>query len=316
MAMNSLIFYLREPFDHIMERAVELFCSKAPEKKDLCERIHYVVTSIIYLIASPLSISLFIFAGVLDSVKQLFSKVTYTNSESKAPIKECESIKVLTWNVCMLFGGLPIPFGGMAPVTKRIIHVAKKIIDTDADLISLQEVSPPAAKRLYDQLKNSYRYFYTRINPDPFLMLDSGLFIASKVPIANPEVVSIPLAARMKRALFTFEANGIKFGTTHLEPGNEPVDQRMRLNQLGKILENKIHVLFGDLNIERGTELKESGLKERFLDSFKDTVTTSDNLSIDYILTQRPETISLIDSEGLSDHHILTSVLEAPELAK
>ena len=305
--MNTIIFYLREPFDHTMERALQIFCAGPKENRGLSEKIQFIVSTLFYLVISPLTLCLFSAAGVLDALKQKIHKTPFTLLKGSAPVKERGDISLLTWNVCMLFGGLPLPFGGMRPVSKRISGVARKIIESKADIVCLQEVSPPAAHRLYASLKNEYKYFYTRINPDPWLMLDSGLFVASKVPIENPHVIKIPLAARMKRALFAFQVGSLKFGTTHLEPGNDQADKSIRKRQILEILKHDVDVLLGDLNIERGEEYLTSGLAERFRDDFLGGDTTADNLSIDYILTKQKKVVSLSLSGGLSDHHLLSA---------
>ncbi len=307
MAMNGVIFYLRDPFDRTMERGLELFCSKIPSKRDLFEKIQFVVSTFFYFITSPLSVALFGIAGVLDSLKQRCSNVSFTRLEGSAPIKEGEPAKIATFNVCMLFGGLGIKFGGQDLVSTRIARVAKKIIESGADVVCLQEVSPPAARLLFRELEKVYRFGIERINPDPWLTLDSGLFVVSKLRIQNPQVILIPLAARMKRALFTFQTGSMKIGTTHLEPGNEAPDIVMRKRQVGEILKHEIDVLMGDLNVERGTEFQESGLAGKFYDGFRCEDTTTDGLSIDYILAKSGTRINsdFIDGSDCSDHHML-----------
>lgn len=297
MAMNGLIFYLRDPFDRTMERAFETYYFGISSK---------IISTIIYAILSPLSVCLFGIAGVLDTLRQRCSKLSFTRLEGSAPIKEGEPSKIATFNVCMLFGGLGIKFGGQDLVSKRIARVAKKIIDSGADVVCLQEVSPPAARLLFNELKKVYRFGIERINPETWLTLDSGLFVVSKLPIQNPQVISIPLAARMKRALFTFQSGSVKIGTTHLEPGNEAPDIAMRKKQMGEILKHDVDILIGDLNIERGAEFQSSGLAERFKDGFSGGHTTTDKLSIDYILTTKEgHKVTLESGSDCSDHHML-----------
>ena len=297
MAMNGLIFYLRDPFDRTMERAFETYYFGIFSKK---------ISTIIYAILSPLSVCLFGIAGVLDTLRQRCSKVSFTMVEGSAPIKEGEPSKIATFNVCMLFGGLGIKYGGQDLVSKRIARVAKKIIESGADVVCLQEVSPPAARLLFSELGKVYRFGIERINPETWLTLDSGLFVVSKLRIQNPKVVKLPLAATMKRALFTFQTGSVKIGTTHLEPGNEAPDIGMRKGQVKEILKHDLDVLIGDLNIERGEEFQNSGLAQKYCDGFIEGPTATDGLSIDYILGKgRGVKISLIDGSDCSDHHML-----------
>ncbi len=306
MAMNDIIFHLRDPFDRTMERGLELLCSNVPQKGNLSETIQFFVTTLFYLVISPLSVALFGLAGALDTLNQRYSKVSFTRSEGNASEKFGDLSKIATFNVCMLFGGLGIKFGGQDIIARRIDKVAQKIISSDADVVCLQEVSPPAARLLRKKLEGDYKYFIERINPETWFSLDSGLFIVSKLPIDGIKVHSIPLAATMKRALFTFQVGKTRIGTTHLEPGNEDLDIAMRKKQVKEILKHDVDILIGDLNIERGEEFLASGLAERFGDGFSGGHTTTDSLSIDYILSNCGGQVSLVNASDCSDHHMLT----------
>jgi endonuclease/exonuclease/phosphatase family metal-dependent hydrolase len=330
--VNTAILYLRDPFDKTMGRALECMFSYAPfkagYKKSLAEKVQFVFTTIFYVAIIPLSLTLFGVALSVNGIRQMCNKHRFTYLEGSALEKKGSLKTILTWNVCALFGGLCIPFGGMAPFAKRASLIARKIIDTNADLVALQEVSPPAADMLYRKLRKEYKHFYVRINPDPLLTLDSGLFIASKVKLNDPTVISLPLAGRMKRAFFSFHVNEYNFLTTHLEPGTSEADVSMRQRQVAALFTHVVPsektVIMGDLNIERGREFEKSGLASRFVDRYEGEPTATDHFigkvdehqSIDYILTTPDLKLDISMNEGfnldgpaLSDHHMLIANL-------
>lgn len=78
------------------------------------------------------------------------------------------------------------------PVSLELL--SESILSTNADVICLQEVfDDQIIYSLYEQLKDRYTHFYVEIGPRSFgfsfdpLSLPSGLFIASKYAIENPE---------------------------------------------------------------------------------------------------------------------------------
>ena len=282
--------------------------------------------TVLYIPLIPISGALFAIAGVIDTLQQSLFHREFTYWEGKGESKKGLPRKVFTWNVCMLFGGLPHPFGGVSAVTDRVDRVADKILASKADLISLQEVSEPAARLLFERLKGDYKHFYTRIDRETFVGLDSALFVASKMPLANPRAHSLPRMGLIRRSLFSFHIGPLNFLTTHLEPGLETADRKMRQRQVECILEKGIlsnTVMLGDLNMERASEFQESALSKIFQDIFsciKETATDffsskirnikDSTLSIDYILATNELGLTGELFSGyergkfpLSDHH-------------
>lgn len=291
--MDTVTLYLRTPFYNTMERAVELWFGSPAPPDGLVEDRSMIVT-LFYLVIIPLTLLLFGVAVVLDWIDDQFNTLRYTMWEGNAPI--AESIRtMLCWNVCMLFGGLSIPFGGVVVSGQRISYVAREIIHRPIDLVCLQEVSLDAAYKLYYALKSHYRYFYVKINPDPILSLDSCLFVASKVPLRNTQVIPLPQGDRIQRAAFTFEAGDTTYVTTHLQPGTDQakrdaqIDTILRTHRVGR------QILLGDLNMPR--------------DAFRRTplarIFPQDPLAsdIDYIVANTPLTVRRRNiSTTISDH--------------
>lgn len=201
-------------------------------------------------------------AGVTWETKKM---LPYTSLKGKQSPTNNKAITVLNWNVCFFPSNLSLFFGGVLPWQDRIEKVAETIQKSNADLVCLQEVFlRDAALSLYDHLKDDYAYFYINIGCKPFgfnpdlLGLSSGLFVASKYKLENPEYIPFKTASRSHGYGF-FLANlpkGKTIISTHLTPGIEASDQTIRQSQIDQILsfatKSKKPSIFlcGDLNIE------------------------------------------------------------------
>jgi endonuclease/exonuclease/phosphatase family metal-dependent hydrolase len=312
------------PLDLTMERVLQCTMSYAPPKEQhethLLERIQFVATSLLLILTLVFNLFLYGLAAVIDTIAQSFNPSKFEYLEGEGVEKRGDPKVIVTWNVCSLLGGLPIPFGGVAPVEMRIDEIAKKIIESDADVVSLQEVSPPAAHLLYQRLRNEFRHFYTRIDPDPILMLDSGLMVISKIALENPNVLPLPRLGILHRAFFTFKVGNLSIGTTHLEAGQEPESEAMRAKQIEKILESPQDILLGDWNEETCVttpssdyqntyEGEESTATDRFIGRNVD-------YKIDHLFARRTIQINSVLDEGyqvgnwaISDHHLVKGTL-------
>lgn len=91
------------------------------------------------------------------------------------------SISLVTWNVL----GLPDFAVATRPWNERIDGIVEMLIETDADLIVLQEVfEPEFAKSLCNKLKGHYAHAYIQLNTN-LCKLSSGLAIFSKAPMSE-----------------------------------------------------------------------------------------------------------------------------------
>jgi endonuclease/exonuclease/phosphatase family metal-dependent hydrolase len=122
------------------------------------------------------------------------------------------SFSILNFNVCFLPGKLSLLYGGMLPWKSRIQKIAAKINQIDADVVCLQEVfEGKSAQMLYEMMKDKYTHFYINIGPRTFGFtegsagLSSGLFIASKIKMENPEYIPFEKSGiHMKRGFSLF----------------------------------------------------------------------------------------------------------------
>ena len=136
------------------------------------------------LIASALSLSVLFSAPSVSTL----SKDAYTYSSSlieEKSLSKSHKIAVLSWNVCFLPLATANWEKGVKPWTERLNQVAETILKEDADVVCLQEVyDSQAASDLTDLLKEKYKHIYYNIGPKS-LGVNSGLFVASKVPLKN-----------------------------------------------------------------------------------------------------------------------------------
>lgn len=299
-----------------------------PSPRSCWQKVALVAKTIFYLLISPLTAIFFGIGLLLELQKQ--HSFTYLEGAKKGKNRQLKSL--MTWNVCMLLGGLPIPFGGVVPSRERIQFVQQRILDKASDLVVLQEVSEDAAYELYDALKSSYSFFYIKILPGP--LFDSGLFVASKIPVSHPQVIPLPSSNSLKRAAFTCDFSNCSLTTTHLEAGNDQKSADLRQNQIDTILKvikvNKA-LFVGDLNMER-QEFQRTPLANHFRDTLAPEVPTTatdffsaklrkippTNYKIDYIgatpeiaLTTKLRKGYFQDQDfAYSDHHLLFATLD------
>lgn len=221
------------------------------------------------IITAPPSIALRALGIRLQATPFLYEK---GNAPEKI-LPSKPSFSLLSWNICCVAGGYPVSDGGVLPWSDRIDALAEKIIETDADVTCLYETFDlQAAARLSDELKAAgYSHIYYNIGPKA-MGPPSGIFVASKYRIANPEFISFPqelLIGRTKHAskgIFTFDlvSNGAAFATvaaTHLQHSEQPEfptseEIQARAAQMEMLVERikgvqtRAVLVVGDLNLD------------------------------------------------------------------
>lgn len=207
--------------------------------------------------------------------------------EGNASEKKLEEKKFtfLSWNVCFVSGGYSISDGGVTPWEYRIGKVTDKVKERDADVVCLYEVFDNlAAFRVFEDLKDQYSHFYFNVGPKSFGP-SSGIFVASKYKMANPEFIAYPkdmLVGRTKnseKGVFSFDLQNdahsfARIFTTHLQHSEEPMyptEEEVIARKdaieliLGKMDQNhgKATILAGDLNLD-DEEFQSSFWKDHF----------------------------------------------------
>lgn len=286
--LNTLALKLSLPFHRSTEWSLHACTPIRPGEfgnlstygKELASRIFLCAFALLF---SPAALSLLAVGGLIDTLGDFIKQKPYVywKGEKEQGNLPC-AYTFFSLNSCMLWGGLPIPFGGVEPARDRIETVSKLILEQNADFVLLQEVSFGPAGKLYEKLKGHYAHFYTRISPSPWLMMDTALFVASKYPIlGEAQFQPFPTAGTMKRGLFYFETARCWILATHLEAGSMEESSAMRQKQMSVILKtiqklkaesNKPCMLLGDFNLARTDKIDDeyhsSHIPEHFYDQY------------------------------------------------
>lgn len=194
-----------------------------------------------------------------------------------------DSMKLMTYNV----GAGPAfmcAANGLREPLQRVDGVVDKICKSNADVVCLQEVfDEEFAEALIKKLQSKkYKYFVYRAGKTgSFWQLNSGLMIASKTLITQPEFYQFKNGvgedSLAKKGLLKTTIKGINVFNTHLQAGGHNPKATARINAHTKQMEaikqkitlsNKA-VIAGDFNI--GPNLKKLWkAKANFLNTYQD----------------------------------------------
>jgi len=240
------------------------------------------------LVASLLVASVATLPGiVLRSVVAQLEITPFIHYRGKAAEQSLKNrmFSLFCWNACGVSGGYAISDGGVVPWAFRIDEVVQKVRDQDADVVCLYEIFDiQTALILYEKMKHEYAHFYFNIGPRA-VGVSSGMFVASKFEIENPEFIAFPketLVGRTKNAekgLFAFDIKSedksfARIFTTHLQQSEEcayPTDEEKEARRqemeivMAKVdqVKNRAIVVAGDLNLD-DEEYKASSWHTRF----------------------------------------------------
>ncbi|MFA6118633.1 MAG: endonuclease/exonuclease/phosphatase family protein [Parachlamydiales bacterium] len=212
----------------------------------------------------------------------LLSTTPYIHLKNEANLKPLDKLcSLLQLNCCLTAGGFSKLFGGtVIPNDERVSKIAEMIKQNDPDLVCLQEVSDiKDAFKLYNELSNKYGDFYFNIGSTPFILQNnSGLFVASKTALENPQVHSFSdisgTESMANKCFFIFSTNNANFVTTHLSPSHDDLNptnqeshvreeeqQRIRLASKQRSSDNKKPTyVSGDFNINWNSDQYQKGL--------------------------------------------------------
>ncbi|HSX10819.1 MAG TPA: endonuclease/exonuclease/phosphatase family protein [Chlamydiales bacterium] len=180
---------------------------------------------------------------------------------------------LLSWNCCCVAGGYTITDGGVVPWRDRIDAIIDRIAEQGADVNCLYETfDTKSAFLIAEKLKErGYGHIYYDIGPRA-IGVSSGILIASKFEIQNPEFTLFPqdtLVGRTKNAakgVFGFDlvSDGESFArifSTHLQHSEEPqfptqeeIEGRKRQmemisSKVGQVKDRCV-IVTGDLNMD------------------------------------------------------------------
>ena len=230
------------------------------------------------------------------------------------------TFSLLSWNICCVGAGYSISDGGVMPWRFRIDAIVDKILKKDADVNCLYEtMDTSSAFYIAEKLQqNGYSHIYFNIGPKA-VGASSGIMVASKYAIKNPQFTQFPLdslVGRTKHAAkgvfgFDLQSKGKTFATvfaTHPQhsaepsyPTDEEIEARRKqmkiiLEQVDKVKDRCV-VVTGDLNLD-DEEYRKSPWSSRFQkgDTFHDPdYTWGGDKVCAGIMSQRPSLPSNLD---------------------
>jgi endonuclease/exonuclease/phosphatase family metal-dependent hydrolase len=208
------------------------------------------------------------------------------------------SVKVMSLNACLqdpwspFTGGVVPPFEPVTSCISRIAGLVSAIAKEDPILYLGQEFENLGAQdaciRLMQQ--NGFRYFIRDLGSNDPIRNNSGLFVASKVPLQNIEFIPYPakdragLAKWSRQGALTFtisiQGRDMRFVNIHLNHGKGKENQDARNRQLtchvAPLLKRGNCALFGDLNFDTASiEIANLGLLE-FVNELEGKITCTD----------------------------------------
>jgi endonuclease/exonuclease/phosphatase family metal-dependent hydrolase len=260
---HTLAYFLQKPVQTSSEYVIRAACGKNRSLPSRC------ATVALHALSATLTVPLYLIGEGLHFCGNKINGTPYTYWRGSAAEKEdTGALKCISFNVCMLWGGMPILFGGCTPARERMDEMAKFIKEQNPDVLFLQEASFPAAYELFSRLQGDYAHCFTRIGPNPFRM-ESGLTVFSKVAIEKAAFLPFHDQAGIYRGAFSIETHSKNFITTHLDSGQAEEKRREEFDRLCQWIKewHKPSFVMGDFNIDR---LSKSGEYEQTIGSHKE----------------------------------------------
>ncbi len=215
------------------------------------------------------ALALGIGSKVVRAIGFALQKEGYTHILGKCLEKTLDpqnpQIKVMTWNICGVGGGMSLDHGGVIHWRSRLDALVSKIKTEDPDVLILQEVYDTAlAEALTKKLQSDYAHFYLHLGPNVWGSV-GGCMVFSKCAVHDFSHTSFTNNQwTLNRGFADLEIKASALDTapcariigTHLIHGDTPEDQNNRMHQVAQIVNSVAHktiptILTGDLNIER-----------------------------------------------------------------
>jgi endonuclease/exonuclease/phosphatase family metal-dependent hydrolase len=283
--------YLTDPFckTHEYFRRIQIVDVLNPEGDPICNFARKVILAVGIVIAAALALITSGPGALLRGLAANLESEPFIHFHTDQPEKtlpENHTFSLLSWNICCVGGGYAITNGGVVPWQDRIDRIVDKIIQADADVNCLYETFDlESAFVIYEKLREKgYSHFYFNMGARA-TGVTSGIMIASKYAVKNPEFTPYPvetLIGRVKQSskgLFTcdLQSEDQTFATvisTHLmhsaqsdTPTAEEVECRRQQMEIvmQKVdrVKDRCTVVNGDLNLS-DDEYARSSWQARF----------------------------------------------------
>lgn len=199
---------------------------------------------------------------ILRAIGYALQKNDFTYIQGSALEKPVGSnLKVMTWNVCGISGGMHYDHGGVISWRARLDKIVEMIRKEDPDVLILQEIyDTELCEALQEKLGPHYAHFFTHLGPN-VLGSEGGLLMATKNKVANFSHTSFEnndwTLNRGFASLELQDSRGqgcIRIIGTHLIHGSDDEKRKPQVGQIANFVQQlpKLPtVIAGDLNIER-----------------------------------------------------------------
>lgn len=224
----------------------------------------------------PLGIFLLgITSKILRGVGFALQKDNFTYIKGQGAEKNLDgSVKLVSWNVGGIGGGMHYDHCGTIPWRLRVDSIVQNILKEDADVIVLQEIYDTGLlEALVEKLNPHYPHFFTHLGANIMGSIGGGMVI-TKCPVHKFSNESFNNNHwTLNRTFTSLEISEV--------PGREPVarilgthlthnDNEKRMEQLTQMREHVVcsaplpTILMGDLNLEKNKP-EEGGILDTFL---------------------------------------------------
>ena len=211
---------------------------------------------------------------VFRAIGFALQKEGYTHVRGTGPEKALDpqdpQVKVVSWNLCGVGGGMSLNHGGVVHWRSRLDAILEKIKTEDPDVLVLQEIYDTAlAEALIERLQSDYAHFFTHLGPNVWGSV-GGCMVISKCAVHdfsntsfsnNPWTVNRGFATLELKATPQDVLPCARIIGTHFIDGKGVEDKTNRIVQVAQIVNSVAHktlaiptLLAGDLNMERDQE--------------------------------------------------------------
>lgn len=206
---------------------------------------------------------------ILRALGFSLQKDNYTHVRGEGTEKQIDAskIKLMSWNICGLGGGLALDHGGLIDWRYRFENIAQTIQKENPDVLILQEVIDASlAEALIEKFKTEYAHFFIHQGAN-LLGVGSGLMVFSKCAIHDFAYTPFTTNTwELNKGFSTIELKAnpqdstpvVRIIGTHLLYGGSEESHEARVSQVAQITNSVAQrtlklptVVAGDFNIER-----------------------------------------------------------------
>ena len=295
-AWNLLRFRLAAPLDP------QKFENCNTLTKEIAARTFIVLGTVFLVVSMPVQVLCgvaFLGGGskLLRAIGFALQTGGFTHIRGKGPEITLDpqnpKVKVMSWNVCGVGGGMSLDHGGVVLWRARLDPIIEKIKSEDPDVLILQEIyDTTLGAALIERLQSDYAHFFTHLGPNVWGSV-GGVMVVSKCAVHNFSHTSFTTNNwTLNRGFAELELKAapqdsspcLKVIGTHLIHGDDLQDKNNRMAQVAQIVRSVAHrtlpivptILAGDLNIERDQE-EGTQLSSRLVHGYKGSEPTCTN---------------------------------------